>query len=224
MNWRYEIKFRAWDDPYDAGIRTMLAHRFIQRSFPTRHVNSIYLDTLDMTAASDNLSGISDRSKHRIRWYGSDPMPRSPRYEIKTRNGRLGGKIVYQLETDAPFEMATSTTCWDALHKNPELKIRLAQTEAMTPVLSVHYDREYFVGPENLRVTIDKNLHFYDLQHGAYKSRTDAPDPSLTIIEVKFPQKSHGAALELIQSIPLRPMRNSKYVFGLSCINRLVYL
>ena len=223
-NWRYEIKYRAWDDPHDDGIRPILAHRFIKRSFPTRRINSIYLDSLDMSAASDNLSGISDRVKHRIRWYGSQPTPHAPRYEIKTRNGRLGSKLVYKLDADTPFQMKTSTECWPILQDHPELKIMLAQSEPMIPVLSVHYDRDYFVGPENLRITVDKNLHFYDLQHGGDQPRTNAPDPSLTIIEIKFPQKNRATAMELIQSIPLRPMRNSKYVYGLSCINRLVYL
>ena len=38
--------------------------------YPPRYVNNLYLDTEDMENYLDNVSGVAERRKVRIRWYG----------------------------------------------------------------------------------------------------------------------------------------------------------
>ncbi len=224
MNWRYEIKYRVPGALADIGRNAILSRPFVRRSFPTRHVNSIYLDTPQMAAALDNLTGVAHRSKHRVRWYGSSPDPVSPVYEVKTRQGRLGRKDNYKLSEQAVANLHAPDMRRALTQENEELGRLLSRSEPLTPVLGVHYDREYFVGPAGVRVTIDQNLRFRDLRHNRSSGKISLPDMLLSIVEVKFSPDDRNVALDLIRSLALQPMRNSKYILGLSCLNALVYL
>ncbi|MDP2729354.1 MAG: VTC domain-containing protein, partial [Dehalococcoidales bacterium] len=63
-----------------------------------RFVNNIYFDTVDMSAYQDNLIGISDRLKVRIRWYGElFGLIEEPVLELKIKRGFLGGKLKFPL-------------------------------------------------------------------------------------------------------------------------------
>ena len=42
----------------------------IQKLFDDRVINNIYLDDLNFNFFKDNIDGISDRIKIRVRWYG----------------------------------------------------------------------------------------------------------------------------------------------------------
>ena len=62
----------------------------IYRSYKDRFINSIYYDDENFTTAQDNLSGISNRRKYRIRWYDFEFKNFS--YEIKIKKIILGKK------------------------------------------------------------------------------------------------------------------------------------
>jgi SPX domain protein involved in polyphosphate accumulation len=40
--------------------------------YPSRKINSIYIDTINYNFIRDNIDGISDRKKIRFRWYNSN--------------------------------------------------------------------------------------------------------------------------------------------------------
>ena len=69
---RYEIKV-----PIEKNLLTSF-HNWINfknkvyKLYDDRIINSIYYDNENYTCAKDNLSGISNRSKFRIRWYNQD--------------------------------------------------------------------------------------------------------------------------------------------------------
>ena len=224
MSWRYEIKYRVPGAMMDSGRNAILSRPFVRRSYPARHVNSIYLDTPQMAAALDNLTGVAHRSKHRVRWYGTSPVPVFPVYEVKTRQGRLGRKDNFELSGQAVADLHAPDMRRALSRENEELGRLLSRSEPLVPVLGVHYDREYFVGPAGVRVTIDQNLRFRDLRHNNSATRISLSDMLLSIVEVKFSPDDREVALDLIRSLPLQPMRNSKYILGLSCLNALVYL
>ena len=63
-----------------------------------RFVNNIYFDTVGLSAYKDNLTGISDRLKVRIRWYGDlFCLIEEPFLELKIKRGFLGGKLRFPL-------------------------------------------------------------------------------------------------------------------------------
>ncbi|MCB9850126.1 MAG: VTC domain-containing protein [Phycisphaerales bacterium] len=69
---RYEIKFtvpiayahriNAWLRAHPAGFRKL---------YPARQVNSLYLDSIELASYTQNLSGVAERGKLRLRWYGA---------------------------------------------------------------------------------------------------------------------------------------------------------
>jgi SPX domain protein involved in polyphosphate accumulation len=66
--YRYEIKFILNE------IDLVEVEHFIKKSdlyspFPKREINSLYFDTPDFRCVKENLAGISNREKIRLRWY-----------------------------------------------------------------------------------------------------------------------------------------------------------
>jgi hypothetical protein len=101
---RYEIKYAL--DP--AGLvefsQWLAGAGWFRRAYPKRRVHSVYFDTAEMGAARDNLAGISLRNKYRVRWYSSlrhnpTSSEAAPRFEIKSKQGRLGWKTDHVLDT-----------------------------------------------------------------------------------------------------------------------------
>ena len=98
--WRYEIKLacpesqgqvalvRAW-------VRTHRAAFMV--AYPPRRVNNIYFDSHTLSNLDDNLAGISERCKLRLRWYGADTAIVRGQLELKQKSNTLGSKIVRPL-------------------------------------------------------------------------------------------------------------------------------
>ena len=97
---RYELKLvtpeielatvRSWVRLHPAGFRT---------AFPPRRVNSIYLDTPGYRNLSENLAGMPDRQKLRLRWYGQmSDVVENPMLEMKIKEGHMGRKRQQKLD------------------------------------------------------------------------------------------------------------------------------
>src|SRR5438128_2681817 len=89
---RYERKFVV---PREAWSRVESAIRFnpaiFSKAFEPRTVNNLYLDSPALRHYFLNLAGAAERTKVRIRWYGSlfGHVPR-PVLEFKCKRGLLG--------------------------------------------------------------------------------------------------------------------------------------
>ena len=53
-------------------IKKLLTINGFKKSFPSRYISSIYLDTLNFDFAKDNINGVGKRKKIRFRWYNED--------------------------------------------------------------------------------------------------------------------------------------------------------
>ena len=60
---------------------------------PKRNVNSIYFDSLDYSSIKQNLDGVSNKKKVRIRWYDEEKKLLNPLLEIKSKKGSETKKI-----------------------------------------------------------------------------------------------------------------------------------
>ena len=95
---RHEIKIPIQKN-FDSNFKDLINfNRNIKKSFRDRIINSIYFDTENLSLAQNNLSGISKRSKYRIRWYNDDF--KNLNYEIKFKKNNLGNKIVLKTNQD----------------------------------------------------------------------------------------------------------------------------
>ena len=61
--------------------------------YPQRRVNSIYFDSPDLFSVDQNLAGISERRKLRLRWYGNTGYVTQGNWEIKCKERNLGWKV-----------------------------------------------------------------------------------------------------------------------------------
>ena len=222
--WRYEIKFALTDIELATFERWLMAQPHFRRTYPERLVSSYYMDTPRLFTASDNLSGIADRTKYRLRWYGADDQGRS-RFEIKIKSGRLGRKVSASLPVGGrEFLALTHQEQESLLWAQESLRPELPADEPLRPVLLVSYRRNYFARPGDVRVTIDHDLEFGELWSGHEASAEDRVPYERNVIEFKFSPAEKDLVASILMDLPFYPVRNSKYMLGLSSFGRSVYI
>lgn len=222
MKYRFERKFVVREDFDTVVDRVRLSPAMFRKAFPPRDINNIYFDTPDRRHFWENVAGLADRVKVRIRWYG--PMlgtAAKPTLEIKIKRGLIGTKKSYrlpQLTIENPLRSAAVRE-WLSLADLPETE--QARMLSHQPVLLNRYRRHYFVTPDNqLRLTVDSNLRFYKIDGGINHLFT-AMDPvqhDLTVVELKYPSDFGRREADVAAALPYRVTRMSKYVFGLECL------
>lgn len=224
MIWRYEIKYALSDSDLAYFENWLDGQPYFRRAYPRRIVNSIYYDTPDFTTATDNLAGIADRAKYRLRWYGAEESVAS-RFEIKVKQGRLGCKVSTDLPLSASEFRAMNSEERDRLLTSQEaLRLQLPASEPLRIVLLVKYSRDYFERGREIRVTIDRNLSFGDLASGSREGPERQSSLPLNVVEFKFAPEDKDLAAEVMFDLPFYPVRNSKYMLGLSSLGRSVYI
>ena len=70
-NSRIEKKFIFGKYQNDFVEKLLLINNF-SKSYPDREISSVYIDTLNFDSAKDNINGVNERKKIRIRWYNND--------------------------------------------------------------------------------------------------------------------------------------------------------
>ena len=227
-NYRYEIKFSLDEATYSEAIRWLKVNTHATKKFENRYVNSLYFDNPDYSAIRDNITGLSDRSKYRLRWYNSEHSPHieiPPSFERKIRKGRLGRKEITplanlnknfgsltpkQIESDVRFELQ---------------KAKVFFNDYYTSVLAIKYLREYFEDNEGLRFTFDSEIQFSYVD-GMTTKLSDCPKlySRRYVMELKFDIKLKDYVSVLLRSLNISPTRHSKYLMGLSKFGSILYI
>jgi hypothetical protein len=220
---RLEVKFigdeleyqrlRAWIRIHSSGFH---------QPYSPRRINNVYFDPHNYTSLETSLNGSSERWKVRYRWYGHSPLPSSGKLEIKCKRNVYGWKLSFPVDlTIGPTQAQWNHT----IHKltaQLEPAAQLWLHRAPRPLLINRYHREYFAtGDEHVRLTLDTDESVYDQRYGA-TINVDRPAniPRLIIVEVKCSREHRQQASDIIQSLPLRVSRHSKFVKGVLA-NRL---
>ncbi len=217
---RYERKYRT-EDLSLAEVRQIVRdHPMSFRTlYPDRQVNNVYFDTPELHFLHENLFGVAERRKYRIRWYGTDrAVAQQPVLEMKCKDGELGDKFSTEL---APLEIANPdllqarlVTGFAELHAARPLASTLAAQD-LVPVLLNTYQRSYLISYNGkFRLTID-----HDMRHYAFNARQQphaqgALDAAV-VLELKYDQADDDEYQRVAQRIPLRLARNSKYTIGM---------
>jgi hypothetical protein len=218
---RHEIKFATYaaNLPAVRGWLRLHGAGFVA-PYPPRHVNNVYFDTWDYRAYADNLAGVSQRAKLRLRWYGDSPLPGTGALEVKLKRNHFGWKLRYPI----------SAADWSPDFGWAELRSRIrAQLPAdgrlwfdqnPQPVLLNRYWREYFVTADGrIRATIDTGQQAFDQRYARLPNvRSPAIMQDTLVLELKFARADRHRAVALLAAAPLRVGRHSKFMNGMRAV------
>ncbi len=211
---RFEVKFVATALRYHALLHWIRMHpAALRRPFAPRRVNNVYFDTHDLSSYWQ--VGGAGRSKLRLRWYGEAPCSERSVLEVKRRRNRLGWKLRFE---GGPLDLEASS--WRELVR--DLRRRLPPEGALwldlhpRPVLVNRYERHYFATPDQrVRITVDRRQAVYEQR---FRSRPNLVNranlPDTLVVEVKFHRRDGQLGARVIEGIPVRVSRSSKYALG----------
>ena len=99
QKYRYEKKF-VINNNYNFLINKYVKTNQLMfaKQFEERVVNTIYFDSNNLDLYRQNINGLNNRKKVRIRWYSSKLNFFVPILEIKIKKGNLGEKIKIPLK------------------------------------------------------------------------------------------------------------------------------
>lgn len=217
-DWRLEMKFvlPLWAEP-NARLQLLNSDTGFRRSYPSRIVNNIYFDSIDHQAVQSNFSGIGERAKVRLRWYGDTTSPVNSVLEIKLKSRGAGSKLRNIISTQARFgDMA-----WDEIRKmissGAEPSIRRHLETSHLPMLFNTYSRQYYESyDQTVRATIDTEIRS--------RRQSDLIRPELThiappagniVVELKAHISNEQQLREAARSLAWRAGKHSKYIRGL---------
>jgi SPX domain protein involved in polyphosphate accumulation len=183
--------------------------------FSKRDVNNIYFDTAMFEAFSDNVIGISERIKMRIRWYGDTfCRVKKPILEFKVKKASEGRKELYSLPSFLLNQDTCSNEIVDLIKKTKRLSHLAREVSLKTsPVLVNNYTRRYFLSLcGRFRITYDTNLGYYDFN----KKNKERIKTQEKILEIKFNREDYKNIKDITSNFNFRMDKNSKYVNGIS--------
>ena len=210
---RYERKYKIADLSLPLVHQVVQAHPFsFRKAYPDRQVNNIYFDGPDLDTYVANAAGVSDRRKFRIRWYGAmqAEVPK-PIFEIKYKSRLLGSKKSKGLPA---FKVQDMDRVIREVRQLPE------DIGNLSPTLINTYWRSYYLSQNGrFRITIDSNLRFnpYSLVHLSDFDFSYLIFQGL-ILELKYDMEYATQADEVMQYLPFRNTKNSKYAEGLALV------
>lgn len=222
-NYRFERKFTVPDRFTVKNIEQFIkknTHLF-REVFGLRQVNNIYFDTEGYKDYFENVLGVSDRKKIRIRWYGDTFGDiQKPILEIKIKKGLVGDKWSYKLKQFTLDNSFTNTYIQDVFNtSNLPLPI-LESLKMVSPTLLNSYKRRYFLSANNkFRITLDFDLlyHKIDKRFNTFNFKKPTPDEN-KIVELKYGLDDDTFANIISTQFPFRLNKNSKYVNGVNTI------
>ena len=224
---RYEIKFVLNEREMSHAL-AWLNMIGVKKSYANRVINSLYFDNVAQKSVRDNLSGISNRNKVRLRWYGnslSEDCKLS--LEIKLREGRLGSKIIFPLSLTAEiFKKKNLYELYSEIFKKlPKSDFaHNSINDYLVPMILVKYYREYYEFSKAIRITIDKKISFYNAMQN---TKIDSLKPmryNSFVMEIKFPKELKYNVSNLLKPLLLSQKRHSKYMIGLSMLGYTKYI
>lgn len=221
---RYEKKFVTEAIDEFKILNLIKTHQLcFKKEYDDRLVNNIYFDSADLQCFQENLAGVSNRQKYRLRWYGNTNDVKSANFEIKTKKNELGWKEIFDIKFEKPLsEIPLQQLSKIIFQQLPEKQSQNFLTASM-PILCNSYRRSYFTSHDKkIRLTLDKNLQVYNQQNQQIlNGKLPENTPDILIMECKFDKEGADYAQKHLKKFPVRISKSSKYVFGTQAILNL---
>jgi SPX domain protein involved in polyphosphate accumulation len=208
---RYERKYKI-ESISAAIVRQVVINHpaSFRKIFPDRKVNNIYFDNSALSAYFDNVEGVSERQKFRVRWYGDDIFKiEKPKLEIKIKSNQLGYKKSFPANE---FQLN------DLTKLTREVSSKSQSFNLFQPTLINSYLRSYYGTTDGkYRITIDRQLQYFSLLNAIKFTRYQIEDQAV-VLELKYDETLDDDAAFVLQYIPFRFSKSSKYVTGLNLL------
>jgi SPX domain protein involved in polyphosphate accumulation len=208
---RYELKYKIEDLSLNVVLQALRLHpAALRRIYQDRHINNIYFDTPNLMAYQDNVIGVANRKKFRVRWYNTPANQiKTSRFEIKIKQNQLGTKDILPI---ANFSDATNRYQIAMLTKQVN---ELCGLHTLQPVLLNSYVRSYFgTADRKFRITVDRHLCYFSFFKAQnFSSYYHAADNAL-VLELKYAKQFDDLTDRITQFLPFRQTKSSKYVTG----------
>jgi len=171
-------------------------------------IRSLYFDDPQLSAYGEKISGLQDRAKYRIRYYGY--APEFLKLEKKEKHGNLTRKTACAVTKEEALRLQQGVPV-----EKEGLPQELSLTKRLRPVVLVDYDRTPFVHAcGNTRITLDENLRTkpfcMDLL-ASHEAMLPVLDRDQVILEVKFDDYLPGHLAAMLEDIPREVIAISKY-------------
>tara|TARA_B100000470_G_scaffold202725_1_gene175745 strand:- start:122 stop:811 length:690 start_codon:yes stop_codon:yes gene_type:complete len=226
---RIEKKYTFDLNNYNILVDQIINSKFLFiKKYKKRIVNSIYLDNEFMQNYSDNLSGISKRSKIRLRYYNEDleiktNLNNKFNLEVKVKNNQVVNKKIYSLNLPSNILKKIDNRLIIFLLKKVPILIKPFILEQTLSTIGITYNREYFESKIfNLRCTIDTNLKFWKPHNVNLlnNKKIFSYNTEYGVLEMKFPHNDKRISNEKFNDLInyITPSRHSKYSVGCNLI------
>ncbi|MBQ2770357.1 MAG: polyphosphate polymerase domain-containing protein [Clostridia bacterium] len=212
--YKYQISLRTADQ-LQLTLPSLLSTDSHAGSSGQYLIRSLYFDDPAGTAYLDKLSGISQRTKYRIRFYNLDPSYLV--LEAKRKQNQISKKdseILSLAEVECLCRGKTIPADRLSVPLLGEFSA-LQRTRGLAPAVIVDYCRTPFVHPlGNTRITIDRDIRSLPYrEEDLFQDRKGFPvlDPGIAILEVKFDEILPGFLQSYLSTVPKILCANSKY-------------
>jgi SPX domain protein involved in polyphosphate accumulation len=191
-------------------------------AYPPRWVNNLYLDSPGLGDYNEHVTGLAQRSKSRIRWYGDLRGSISqPVFERKFKQGSVSGKSAHAMPplalNGSMDEQKLRAMLSELGMENPVWRC----LDQRQPSLINRYHRHYYLsGDGRVRLTVDSDLAFYAPDHTTAALASRPPADCAVVIELKYAPSDSDCAADIASWFPCRIARCSKYVLGIEAIRR----
>jgi|APSaa5957512535_1039671.scaffolds.fasta_scaffold56103_2 SPX domain protein involved in polyphosphate accumulation len=218
LEYRYERKFLIKTVSYDWVIHSIKMNSALFKPlYHSRNINNIYFDNDKLDSFHDNVDGIANRQKVRIRWYGDSKGDVSrPVLEIKNRRNSVGAKLAYPLPPMFIGEDINEREIKKLILESNIPELIKTKIMLLRPKLLNGYTRAYYISMDKkFRITVDRNLYYtkFNLHQNSFKEHII--DKSSTVVELKYHHIDDQFADVIANELGFRLTKNSKYVNGI---------
>ena len=175
--------------------------------YKERKINNLYYDNINLDSIFDNIDGLSNRKKYRVRWYGDTFKSSIKQFEIKFKSEFLNSKKIinigkFQIKNHNDFQQ-TYDKLIEILKKN-DLPLFFEMQSKFLKLYNSYKRKYYLSADENVRITVDSDLKFYSpLTKNIFEEKN-------IIIEIKYNRE-----FKYVNEFKnLRINKYSKYVKG----------
>ena len=173
-------------------------------------MNNIYFDSPNLDLYFDNLDGSPDKHKVRLRWYDDDQNRLA--LELKSKNGYLTAKQVFALsgQKGRCFGHYLGNLIIKSADMPAEIKEKIRN---LTPVLQNSYFRKYYISAcGRFRLTLDTQISYSMPFQPVVHQETH------NVVEIKYSQEYQQALSPILQQLPFRMTKFSKYARGVEAV------